>query len=137
MIIISAKTTFIIHFVSFFHFSHSHAAITLNQVITNIMIAKKKAKAFNAESTTKNIHLVALVTHCIQSPSIVKADSLKSSTLPNIRLAPYINNHHTNIYTKLRNVFFTSSGFLLNNIDAQAHTINAIITPSVMSLITL
>jgi hypothetical protein len=49
-----AATTFINHFTNFFHFSPSHAAITLKPVIAVIIIAKKKAAALIAESTTKN-----------------------------------------------------------------------------------
>ena len=77
-----------IPFTNFFHFSHSHAAITLNQVITNIIIAKKNAKAFSAERTTKNTHFVATATAHIQSHSFVNVSELKFNTLPNIRFAP-------------------------------------------------
>jgi hypothetical protein len=53
-IINNATTTFIIHFTSFFHFSQSHAAITLNQVSTIMIMAKKNAKALTAERITNS-----------------------------------------------------------------------------------
>jgi hypothetical protein len=67
-IINKATTTFIIHFTSFFHFSQSHAAITLNHVKTIIIMAKKNANALIAESITNNTHFFQMndcVTHSI------------------------------------------------------------------------
>ena len=131
-----ATTTFISHLTSFFHFSHSHAAITLNHVITIIIIAKKNAKAFNAESTTKNTLCAASSNHSIHLPVVKVSQILKFNTSPNIRFAQYTNNHHIKIYIRLHKVFFTSSGFLLNNIEAPARTKYIIIIHNVISLTT-
>jgi hypothetical protein len=65
-IINKATTTFIIHFISFFHFSHSQAATTLNQVTTIIIIAKKNANALIADKITNKTEFFqtnASVTH--------------------------------------------------------------------------
>ncbi len=67
LIINNATITFINHLTNFFHFSHSHAAITLNQVTTVIIIARKKANALIAESTKKNtFQMRELVNHSNQ-----------------------------------------------------------------------
>ena len=136
-----ATTTFIIHFTSFFHFSHSHAAITLNHVNTIIIIAKKNAKAFTAERITNNTHFFQInvsSTHLIPSSvQAVKSHSLKFNTSQNSQFAAYINTHHSSIYSKPVKCFLLSSGFLFNNKDAHAMTINIIITHNVIPLITL
>jgi hypothetical protein len=141
-IINKATTTFIIHFTSFFHFSQSHAAITLNHVKTIIIMAKKNANALIAESITNNTHFFQIndcVTHsipvCVQSDG-VKSQALKFNTSQNNRFAPYINTHHSRIYNIPVNCFLLSSGFL-NNKVAHAITRNIIITHNVISLITL
>ena len=69
-----ATTTLIIHFISFFHFSHSPAATTLNQVTTIIMMARKKANAFIADKITNStelFHIIASVNHQIPSCQVV------------------------------------------------------------------
>ena len=63
-----ATTTLIIHLTSFFHFSHSHADITLNPVTSIIIIAKKNAAALTADNTlniTELFQISAFVTHDI------------------------------------------------------------------------
>jgi hypothetical protein len=133
-----AATTFMSHFTSFFHFSHSPAAITLNPVITVIIIAKKNAAAFIAESTKKNTFPInESVNHLIPvSAHIVNLSALKWNTSQNNQLAPYTNTHPSIMYSKLYRCFFASSGFLFNKRDAQDRTKNIIIIQSVISLIT-
>jgi hypothetical protein len=82
-------TTFITHFINFFHLSDSHAAITLNHVTTVIIIAKKNAKALTADKTTKNTFQIReSVNHQIpQRVVVVRLSSLKLNTLPNTQLA--------------------------------------------------
>jgi hypothetical protein len=80
------------HFTNFFHFSHSHAAITLNPVIAVIIIARKNAAALIAESTKKKtlpiIVSVNPLSHQLAvSVVVVKLSALKCNTSQNNRLA--------------------------------------------------
>jgi hypothetical protein len=136
----NATTTFIIHLISFFHFSHSQAATTLNHVTTIIMIAKKNAKALIAERITNNTdfsQIKASVTHAIPVCHVVKLspEFQKLRTSQNSQFDAYIKTHHSNIYNKLVKFFLLSSGFLFNNKDAHAITIKIIIIHNVISLI--
>jgi len=93
LIISKATTTLISHFTSFFHFSPSPAHITLIQVITIIIIAKKNAAALRADNTKKNTdhsQIKAPVTHSnhqvSQATNVVLL--LKLNTDQNSRFAP-------------------------------------------------
>lgn len=71
-IISNATTIFTNPFTSFFHFSHSHAEITLNHVTTVMMMAKKNAKALIADKTTKStFHIRESVNQPIPCVSLV------------------------------------------------------------------
>jgi hypothetical protein len=62
----NATTTLINHLKSFFHLSPSPAAMTLNQVTTIMIIAKKNANALIADRITKNTdhsHIIEFVNH--------------------------------------------------------------------------
>ena len=72
--ITNATTTFINHFTNFFHFSHSQAEITLNQVTTIIIIAKKKANTLTTDkilNKTESFQTKASLTHSMPSHCFV------------------------------------------------------------------